>query len=289
MEQVIYGDLLFAVNFSMDMLSLYVAGRAAGAKMRPARMCAAAALGALYATATPFVGPSGAAGAAASLAVAAVICLVAYVPYGVAALVRRTALFFAASLLLGGAMSALYALLGRIAGVRYAVIGGAEATVSSPAPFSVFALAAAAVGAAAVGLSRLFAKRRGRRRAVLEICFGGRTAAMRAVCDSGNLARDPLGGEPVIFVSRKRLRELLPPPLARAVTRSDTDAAADLAPDLARSVRVIPLGTVSGRATAVGFLPGSVRVDGEEKRACVACLDAPLPDGCEAILPAVLI
>ena len=286
MEQVIYGDVLFAVNFTMDALALWASGRIAGVRARPARLCAAAAVGALYATATPFAGLGGGAGAAVNVATAAVMCAAAYGLRSPAALARRTALFYAVAAALGGAMTLLYRALGAATGTH---IASGAAGISAATPLSVFAVSAAAVwGASFVG-GRIFARRRGRRRAVLEIEVAGTRARMEAVCDSGDLARDPLGGGAVIFVARRRLRTLLPPEAARAVLASDPAAAAGLDERWAARTRVIPLETLNGRTLAVGFLPDSVTVDGEGRQACVVCLDAPLPDGAEAVVPSSII
>ena len=59
MEQVIYADVLFAVNFSMDFLSLYLTGKVFRARMRPVPLTLAAGIGALYGTASLFLGPGG--------------------------------------------------------------------------------------------------------------------------------------------------------------------------------------------------------------------------------------
>ena len=48
LTEEIYGDVLFIINFSMDFLSLYIAGRILHLRMKAWRVMAGASLGALY-------------------------------------------------------------------------------------------------------------------------------------------------------------------------------------------------------------------------------------------------
>ena len=48
MEQVVYGDVLFIINFSMDFLSLYVTAKFIHLRLRLVPAIAAAAIGAVY-------------------------------------------------------------------------------------------------------------------------------------------------------------------------------------------------------------------------------------------------
>jgi len=50
-ETVLYADVLFLINFSMDFLSLYAAGAFLSLRRSVGRMSAAAAIGAVYAVA----------------------------------------------------------------------------------------------------------------------------------------------------------------------------------------------------------------------------------------------
>ena len=53
MEQVVYGDVLFIINFSMDFLSLYVTAKFIHLRLRLVPAIAAAAIGAVYGVSLP--------------------------------------------------------------------------------------------------------------------------------------------------------------------------------------------------------------------------------------------
>ena len=287
MQQVIYGDVLFAVNFSMDFLSLYVSGKITHERLRPLPLAAGAAIGAIYGTASVFLQINGVFGWIINAAVAALMCFTAYDRAKLTTLVRRTALCYGIGFLLGGAMTALYNLLSAKLGARRAVVNGQQKTLVGSVPLTALIGLGAFAAGVAIAISRVLRKRRTRGSAELEITLGRRTVKMRAICDSGNLAAEPLGGLPVIFITAEKMRELLPTDAAEAVISGDPAGLCSLPPETARRTRVVPITTVSGKRTAVAVIPDRVTVEGEVKRACVAAGDTSFGDD-DAVLPEIL-
>ena len=287
MEQVIYGDVLFAVNFSMDFLSLYVTGRITHERLRPLPLSIAAAIGALYGTASVFIQLKGVFGWAVNIAVAMLMCLAAFRWAGFLSLLRRALLFYGIGFLLGGAMTALYNLIGSRIGERRAIVNGTEATVSSPIPAGVLLALGAAGAVTALTVSRVLRRRRTRAASELMITVGGKTLTLSALCDSGNLAREPLGGLPVIFVSREKLRGLFAPYDADIILSGDTARLSLLRPETARRTRAVPIKTVNGGGLGIGFIPDSVTVNGAPKDACVVPGDSAFGDD-DALIPETL-
>lgn len=287
MEQVIYGDVLFAVNFSMDFLSLYVAGRITHERMRPLPLAAGATIGGLYGVAALFAGLSGLFGWLINAATALLICFTAYERARFAVLIRRTALFYGISFLLGGAMTALYNFLNVRIGEKRVVADGEEARLVGKLPFYLLAALAAGSAASALVIGRILRKRRTRTPSVIEITVGCRTVRLSALCDSGDLASEPLGGLPVIFVSRGKLRGLFTGAEADALLAGDQTGISRLPRETAKRVRVVPLSTVAGRRTGIGFIPDRLTVNGEEKRACIVADEGPFGDE-DALIPEIL-
>ena len=287
MEQIIYGDVLFAVNFSMDFLALYATGRLTHERMRPAPLMLGASIGAVYGVAALFVGPRGFFGWLINTAVAAVMCLASYERSRPSLLLRRVALFYGTSFLLGGVMTALYNLLNGKLGGR-AVVNGGLTAFSASLRFPVFAGLATAAAAAVFVIERILRKRRLRRDVSLTITVGDRSVELSALCDSGNLATEPLGGLPVVFVDRKKLRRLLSGNETEFLRSQDPARLVRAPSRLAKRTRAVPIHTVAGSRTELGFLPDGLFVDGAAKEACVVMSDAPFGTS-DALVPESLV
>ena len=104
MEQVVYGDVLFIINFSMDFLSLYVTAKFIHLRLRFVPTIAAAAIGAVYGVASVILDGNELISYFISAAVSILMC---YIALGKHLLLRHTLIFYAVSLGLGGCMTAL--------------------------------------------------------------------------------------------------------------------------------------------------------------------------------------
>lgn len=292
MEQVIYGDILFIVNFSMDFLSLYITARIGHVHIRVATMILGACIGALYATVAIFADPGGPAGWLISLAVAWLMCYVTFNSRGILAALRQTLLFYGVGFLLGGVMTAFYNLLSKLSarvGARTAVINGDVNTLTSSIPLPVFIFLAVSAGLISVVFGRLYDRRKSAKTADLEIELGRRKIKASALCDSGNLAREPLGGLPVIFITCEKIRELLPSSVAEAVISGSMEEVSSLSQNTARRMRVILIQGAGTKSMAIGFTADRVLVNETEKNACICCTGENSYGGREALLPSVLL
>ena len=113
MAVVVYGDVLFLVNFSMDFLCLYVTGRLFHVRMQAGRLAIGAAIGAVYAVWAVFRQDSGVALLAAQGIVSAVMAAAAFG--------RRRCWLYAGVMwlcgaALGGMMTGIFHLLCNITG-----------------------------------------------------------------------------------------------------------------------------------------------------------------------------
>lgn len=275
----VYADVLFLVNFSLDYVSLYITGRLLSAPMRTARLCAAAAIGAVYAVSALFFELPEALYIAVTLAVSAVMCLCAYKRGGAAFCIGAAVLHFSVGCALGGAMTAVYSLG---AGYGDSLDGGGVPDAGVMA--AVAAIAATAVAAGA----RIAARRRGieKRRITVKTPYG--EGSYDALCDSGNLLRDPVSCRAAVIISADAARAILPRELIDAAKSDDIARALDSCkPEDAARVRLLPVSNVYGRGMLVGYRPDCVSSDGREYDFILAISDKKDGfGGCDAIFPA---
>ncbi len=257
---VIWADTLFAVNFSMDFLALYITGRWLHSPIRGRRLALAALLGALFATLSAvfdrdvtlirFIW------AGAFVGCASAICAIAFD----GRLLRSTVTFAAVNLGLGGLIGAMSE------GLRRLGVGGSGDTLNPPG------LAALALVAAVVSLAYGRAAPRKRREVEARIRAGGREVRLTLLVDSGNLLCEPIEGLPVVIVRpRAELPEL-------ELTGAGLEN---------RRLRLIPASGVTGERLICGFVPDSIEISGREVAAVVAPVEGDY-GGCEGIAPEVL-
>lgn len=281
--EYIYGDVLFVINFSMDFLALYMAGKLMNMKMSRLRLIIAATLGGIYGVvAVAYL--SGFAEKAASFLFGAVVCATAHYHGNKKRFLSVFALFFGISLFMGGAMTFIYSNLGKYK--NYIRAGGDIYTVLDDIPLYVFAAAAAASVLLSWITGRLFARKKLSPVCEAIVDFGGNKSELHCLVDSGNLLTDPISGTPVIFISEKEAG-IIPEKLRDAA--SGKTYLPDL--DAMRKIRFIPASTVAGSKMAVAVVPDGVYIkytDGEyaEKKAYI-CIDSEKNDfgGYGAIVP----
>ena len=271
-EAVLYADVLFFINFSMDYLSLYAAGRLLSYSPRAWRVMLAAAAGALYGTAAAALLWNGWIGAGGAAACAAAMTAIAFgISEGMRSFLRTTFAVWGCGALLGGAMTLAAGLIG-----PSPVMGG-------------YADMAAAVPAVLFFFTHL--SRRALSRGYAQVCIpcGENVCDSRALIDSGNLLTDPLSGVPVILMCASEARRLVG-------DEADGRFRGRFSPDGAMrgGVRVIPVQGTEGTRLLYGFFCAEVTVR-RGRRVCrrqaVICVDHGTESygGCGVLLPAVLV
>ena len=234
MEQVLYADILFLINFSMDFVTLYLTSRLTSGPPVKLRAALAAVLGGIYGTVATATGVDGAVGIILSGIVSAGMVALSFGIGGVRTLLRRCAVFWGAGALLGGVMTAVCSL------------GGTISPRDGKGSSAVILFGGSMMCTFIVKLISRFTKRH---TASVRITLDGRTAEFTALCDSGNLVTDPLSAKPVIFADTSVVRRLIP----------DFDPSGEMIPDSLRTrLRVIPARSVGGGTSLTGFVPDEV-------------------------------
>ena len=255
MEQTVYIDIFFLINFSMDFLGLFLAARLLGRKISLVRLLLASAFGGAYACAALFFSVSG----IISFALDALACVIMAF---VAVFERRSwrgifsfsLVFGAVSILLGGAMTALFYLFNRI-GLDKA-FGGAQE--SDGVSVWLFAFLAAVSGIFAARGGRFFKRKSARSRGWLEIEYCKRKVKVPCLCDSGNLLREPISQRPCIVVELEAVSSLFSRSFLKCVKKGDFT---ELSEREGTRVRMIPARSAAGDAILIGFRVDSVRID----------------------------
>ena len=285
MEQTVYLDLLFAVNFCMDFQCLFLTARLLHRPFPLKRALLASALGAVYACAALFIPASGLGAFLCDLGTGLLMCGLVFgpqerkkwrflIPFG---------LYFGVSAAVGGLMSAISTLLGRL---EYAPEQNAE----SPASFFLLAF----LGGAATFLWGRLCQRRAKGKCVsLYLEYAGSKLHVEAFVDTANHLCDPLGGRPVVVIDRVLARGLLPGELLEAAEKGMTGLSM-LPPALARRVRMIPAATVTGQGVLLAIAPDKALLDAGRGAHEVEILLTPArldsaAQGHEALLPPALL
>lgn len=257
--QVVYGDVLFIINFSMDFLVLFCCGRILHLRAKGLLLSASAAIGAAWSVASLFVKPN-ALVVALNIAVSFLLCFAAYPKLRGKLYFKCAALFYGISLLLGGGVTASYMLLNKL-GRGVNVNSGVEPALSD-IPLWLFCVLGAVCFILSFITGRIFTRGKVKKSANVVIGSRGGSVKLLCLCDSGNLLREPLSGAPVVLVSYDAVAPCLDEELKRALRDGTITGDCD--------VRVIPCGTPTGGGLLYGFLPEYVDVDGLRRRAVVA-------------------
>ncbi len=272
MGPIVYADVLFLINFSMDFLVFYICARFSRKRLNALRTSLAAALGGVYGIAALFVPKEGLLPALLDLLLLFVICAIAF--YRKSDRFRdfaaQCALFAGISAILGGIMSALYSMLNRSG------LDMLEGESGDDISVWLFALLAAAGGAAAFAGGRRMRRLASSKQGDIEITFDSKTVRLRAMTDTGNLLSDPLSGRNVVICELDAVKEIFPRELSDIWRSGDISLFSRLPEKYASRLRFIPAkGAISAKASLiVAFMPDAVN---EVGRSGVDLLIAPVP------------
>lgn len=294
MEQIIYGDILFIVNFSMDFLALFITAKIMHMKLKIGAPVLAAALGSLYAVASMFYFGNAVIGTLLHIGVSCLMCYIVFGTGGTLFYLRSSLLFWAVSFSLGGTMTALFNLVNRRRGQIY--MNGSITEVYSEIPLFWIVLFAALSGIISIVYGRFLKRKNTERIISVTAEFEGRMINLECICDSGNFLREPVSGRPVIITGYTNLYPLLPPELHYVFKRKNTAALSDISIKYMKHVRIIPVSTIGHSGILLGFLPDRITVDGIGRDACIA-IDNNVNsvgkkdeyNGYAAVVPAVLV
>ena len=212
MRHVIYADVVFLMNFCMDFLALFAAGKILGLKLKVSRLCLSSAMGAIYCIFTflydseKMIIPD----MIINIAVSVIMCFIAFNINSLIRFSKIFLIFYSACFMLGGGIEALYYLSGLIKFKNPETnhIINTEFDVPSAKTIIIFA----GVCVFIIILTGIIFKRRSEiKETEIIIGFMDQEIQLKTIVDSGNLLYDPISSLPVIIVNLKSILNLFDP------------------------------------------------------------------------------
>ena len=254
---VLYADVLFLIDFSMDVLTLWAAGRLTHSKLRAFRISIAAAFGSVTSVIVTAIGVSRIVGLILGCVTSLIMSFIAFGKGSVLLIIRRYIILWLGGILLGGIMTAV------MSAGKLNFYTGAENTES---------IAVAVIPAGALLLFVMVsALIRSPKTSFAEITIFhlGKSSVLRAICDSGNMLVDPFSGETVIFVSAVAAKTIFDvDEIAYLVSKRN-----DPPKSLCGRIRLIPASSLGGESLLKGVRADKIFVGDKLCSAVVAVTD----------------
>lgn len=281
MQSVLYADVLFFINFSMDFISLYITMRLLHRKVGLLRYLAAALLGAVYGVLQVVFETPRALTVILSLAVSFLMTVItigrckSFKIY-----LRYTVILWGISALIAGGVT-LVCTLGSSEGLT---------AINSRGQSSMFVLAVGVF--LTLFIVRMFFSSPKAESCELEVHIFGSNIKTAALVDTGNLVTEPISGLPVIFISKKAISPFYNGS-DLGVLCGDVSHIDRLSPDTRCRVRVISVKRVGEAKLLFGVMACGIAlsINKEKKKvnACVVIEDTEGYGGYDALLPSTLL
>jgi len=266
MDVVIYGDVLFLINFSMDFLILFITSYLLNSPIRTLSMAFSAGIGALYATVTVFIPLNPIISVLLNVAVSTVMCWIVFRKK----IISATSIFYTVGFLLGGVVSFAYSAVNRMRGSKVALIDGNLEVINSRISPIVTLLISIVGGIITVVCGKISSKRRAVSKVNVRVGLFQKETGFDAIVDTGNLLYEQLSGLPVIVVPQDLIIMFLPHVLRDVIRKNDVSLLEGVELDLMRKVRLIPAESISGKTLLIGIIPDKLSINGVDKKACIA-------------------
>ncbi len=231
---VIYADILFLINFSLDFLCLFIAGRLLNCGGRLWRKLLAAILGGLYSFIPYIVSFDAFTSLLINLVFGAFICFVAFGKRDTQRFLLIFGSFMVSSALLGGLITSIYNLSSSYSDGVYREI--------NPLSFCIICLISAMVALSYGLISR---RKIHVSSAEIKIYAKNECIRVRLLADSGNLVTEPFSALPVIIV----VSGALPKPYDSPESTY-----------FPFPIRIIPYYTGTGKGCFFGFRPDKIEL-----------------------------
>ncbi len=282
MQQVIYADVLFLIDMSMDFLALYIVSAILKLQSGKYKLAFASVAGSLYSVISVVSRHDS---VILALAVAIVMNLLAFGLCKLSRLAVRATVFLVVNFILGGAMTAIFNVFNSFGRDRFVMIYGEISELPQKMPIYVFAAGFAITAVISVIFTRIFSQKTAVSHAHTEITYGKSTFKFKLLCDSGNLLTEPMSGDPVIFLSECAMKKLTGEDVLNSLLHSDPEF---LRQNLRRA-RVILYETVNGRQSGICLRADKVVINGKNCRAWICVSGTVSSDNGDGILPVSLL
>ena len=249
MEAVVYADILFLINFMINIILLKITEIFSKQRFPAFRQCIAGAFGALYAifmflphTKIFYIFPF-------KMTVSLIMVIIATPRAGIIKTVKICSIFYLVAFTFAGILLALIYFTGNSSPKLYGGIFYFDISLTTLIISSVFAYIVLQIS------SSIFARNKNLGLKKLKVCMNGRECILTALSDTGNLLTDPISCSPVIIAEKNHILPLFPDGVPDIETKQISYS----------KLRIIPyssLGNDSGIMT--GFVPDALIIDGRK-------------------------
>lgn len=256
---IIYADILFAVNFIMDYMSLYVCSKVLDIRVKKRKLVLASLFGAGYAVFCLYINlPE----PVCAIFISVLMCYFAFGRRKFIVFLKTIVLFYTTGMLFGGIMT----FINNVA-YKYRNIPLFENGIDSRTFFALSGIVFAVV----LGSARLFRTYMYKKSICVEVCFNDKTKKLNLMCDTGNLLRDPFTDLPVIILKAQCLDSIL----GKQGIHRQPEKAEDCEV-LKYKLRYIPVKTAAGNAVMPALKADNTYIFGKkgkksEIQAVLAC------------------
>lgn len=284
MQNEVYVDLLFMINFSMDFLCLFLASRILRWRLKIFTALIASIIGGIYSIITLFLDFSSFGLVLTDIVVCATMCAICFISKGISLkqYMQSTIVYLACATALGGIMTVLFNLMNKL---DIPINAGGD-NISS----WLFLLLAIISGISAIKGADFLKKKNDQKIGKTEIVFENKSVVFNGITDTGNMLKDPTSGKSVIITDIKATRSLLPDSLYNVISIGKIESLCTLPPKYYKRIRIIPSSTISGNHLLIGIIPDRVFLHTHSGISDVSAIFAPahikdLPQECTAIIP----
>lgn len=255
MEQDVFVDILFIINFSMDYLCLYICAKILHRRIKATKMLIAATIGGLYSVLSLFINASPPIAILTDVIICTLICSICFGERNRA--IRSVSigsfLFFGVSMMTGGCMTAIFNQLNRLELPLDDIDGDSISTY-------LFAIVAAIAGIICLRHGSLISRRSSITECAVTLQICNQSISFSALTDTGNLVKDPLSGKTVILVDRKKLYSYIDPAPIESFCTGEVTASS------IKGLRLIPINTAGGKSILTAFSPDTLTLTIADKR-----------------------
>ena len=262
----IYADMLFAINFSMDFIALFITNALLQRKIQKKRILISSAIGGLWGVLEVISKFSVFLSTAVTILISLLMCIIAFNDKNMKRFTAMYIIYIGINACLGGFMSVLYSFFNKI--LAEYVYDYSYNTVYTGARF--FVVSSLAI-IASILFSKLFKKEKNVENVEVEITFNEKTFKYKALCDSGNFLTEPISGKSVILVSEGT-------ELAKEILNTS---------DIYK--RYIPYNSVGGNGIIKGIVPKQILINDIQRVAIIASISQKSFAGYDACVPKSLV
>lgn len=263
---VLYVDILFAINFSMDFLALFICSIIFHKKVYKFRIIISSTIGATYGVLQQINKFNLFFNILLCVATAMIMCKIAYKEKKLYRYLSLCLMYSFVSATLGGVMSLIYSFFNRV--MSEIIINNSNNVPYEKARSFIVILI---TGIISIICSRILINKKSITETEINISILDGEYVLRGLIDSGNTLKDPLSGKYVILVSKQSN-------IGKRIERVDEI-----------KKRFIPYKDVNGEGLLKGVIAKKIIIDGKELDGVIAPVENKNFNGYDALIPGALI